>query len=240
MAAERNTAILLAAGRGKRMGSDIRKQYLELGGAPVFSYSLRTLQDYAQIHDIVVVVTPGDEPYMWDYLKKLGQTDKVRKVIAGGFERFHSVYLGLRSVEWPCEYVFIHDCARAFLDTTTLPRLYRAVRKYGTAVAAVRSKDTVRIGDRNDFAVSTPQRKDVWIIQTPQVFRYEDARKAHDMAMDQLPELTSRGIIITDDAMVVETMLGMRIKMVESTYGNIKLTTPDDLIYATALIQNDL
>ena len=80
-------AILLAAGRGKRMGSDIRKQYLELGGAPVFSYSLRTLQDYAQIHDIVVVVTPGDEPYMWDYLKKLGQTDKAAATLVKAAER---------------------------------------------------------------------------------------------------------------------------------------------------------
>ena len=232
----KNTAVLLAAGQGKRMQMEEYKQYLEIQGAPLFTYSLRTLTESPVIDDIVITVNAGEEEYMRSLLRKFSLEDKVRAVVHGGAERFLSVYEGLKAISWPCDYVYIHDSARAFLDQETLVRLDRAVRDGGTAVAGVPSKDTVRITDEEGKALSTPPRKNVCIGQTPQVFRFDDILRAHSMAVQSLDTLAQKGIQITDDAMVAETMLGIRCRMVMASFNNIKVTTREDLPLAEAIL----
>lgn len=233
----RNTAVLLAAGRGKRMNMEGYKQYLEIQGAPLFTYSLRTLTESPVITDIVITVNEGDEDHMRDLVRQHGLSEKVRAVVHGGAERFLSVYEGLKAVSWPCDFVYVHDSARAFLDRETLLRLDRAVRETGSAVAGVPSKDTVRITDDEGYGLSTPARKNVWIVQTPQVFRLEDILLAHSMAVESLDRLEAEGIQITDDAMVAETMLGIKARMVMASYNNIKVTTQEDLPLAEAILK---
>ena len=233
----RNTAVLLAAGRGKRMNMEGYKQYLEIQGAPLFTYSLRTLTESPVITDIVITVNEGDEDHMRDLVRQHGLSEKVRAVVHGGAERFLSVYEGLKAVSWPCDFVYVHDSARAFLDQETLLRLDRAVRECGSAVAGVPSKDTVRITDDEGYGLSTPARKNVWIVQTPQVFRLQDILLAHSMAVESLDRLEAEGIQITDDAMVAETFTGNKVKLVMASYRNIKVTSPEDLVTVFAYMK---
>jgi 2-C-methyl-D-erythritol 4-phosphate cytidylyltransferase len=233
----RNTAVLLAAGRGKRMNMEGYKQYLEIQGAPLFTYSLKALTESPVITDIVITVNEGDEDHMRAMVEQYGLSEKVRAVVHGGAERFLSVYEGLKAVSWPCDFVYVHDSARAFLDQETLLRLDRAARESGSAVAGVPSKDTVRITDDEGYGLSTPARKNVWIVQTPQVFRIEDILLAHSMAVESLDRLEAEGIQITDDAMVAETMLGIKARMVMASYNNIKVTTQEDLPLAEAILK---
>ena len=235
---KRSTAILLAAGRGTRMKTSVSKQYLELQGMPVFLHSLRALTRSSVITDIVVTVSDGDQDYVWDLIRGYDLDEKVRLVAAGGAERFHSVYNGLRAVDWPCDYAFIHDSARAFVDQDTLIRLYETVERTGSAVAGVPSKDTVRITDGTGRMIGTPNRNTVWIVQTPQVFRFHDILQAHELLIAHLDEVAAKGITITDDAMVADTMLGIKSQMVMASYTNIKLTTPDDLELAELILRD--
>ena len=218
---KRSTAVLLAAGRGTRMKTSVSKQYLELQGMPVFLHSLRALTRSSVITDIVVTVSDGDQDYVWDLIRGYDLDEKVRLVTAGGAERFH-----------------IHDSARAFVDQDTLIRLYETVERTGSAVAGVPSKDTVRITDGTGRMIETPNRNTVWIVQTPQVFRFHDILRAHELLLAHLDEVAAKGITITDDAMVADTMLGIKSQMVMASYTNIKLTTPDDLELAELILRD--
>ena len=207
---------MLAAGLGLRMGADVPKQYLMLDGTPMFLFSIRTMKDNPCITDIIVMVFEGEVEYVRDLLEKYDCMEKVRKVVVGGKERVHSVAIGLEEIDWPCDYVFIHDCSRPFLG--------------------VPAKDTVKIVDDNCDVVKTPKRKNVWIVQTPQVFSLDLIREAHRKALAQEEDLSRQGIVLTDDAMVAELAAGCPVRMVQSTYRNIKLTTPEDLVIGEALL----
>ena len=217
---EKCTAVVLAAGKGSRMGTKIQKQYLEICGKPVLYYSLAAFAASPIIDEIVLVT---GEAY--------GIT-KVNKIVVGGKERYESVYKALREIE-PEGYVFIHDGARPFVDESIIERTYQAVKEYRACVAGMPSKDTVKIVDENDFAVNTPERRFVWCIQTPQVFETALIRHAYFKLMEN--EENEKGI--TDDAMVVERMENCAVKLVEGSYENIKITTPEDLILAESLIK---
>ena len=227
---------MLAAGMGKRMGGEIRKQYLMLGGMPIFLHSIRTMQECPSITDIVVMAHRDDLETVRELLESYGLTKKIRKIAVGGKERVHSVANGLEAIDWPCDYVFIHDCARPFLDQETLQRLYETVQETRACVAGVPSKDTVKIVDADCNVETTPNRASVWIVQTPQVFSLDLIRDAHRKALAQEEELLSRGIVLTDDAMVAELAAGCRVRMVRSSYRNIKITTPEDLVIGEAFI----
>ena len=231
---DRCTAILLAAGKGLRMGGETRKQYIDVSGMPLFTYSLQTMDDCEFITDIVITVPDGDQEYCRDIIGVCGLDGKVRKIVAGGRERCFSVHNGLQSVDWPCDYVFIHDTARPFIEESTLERLYDEVRIHKACVAAVPAKDTVKISDTEGFVVQTPNRKNVWIVQTPQVFDFELIRTAHEKMVEQYDELFEKGVIITDDAMVAECFTGIKIKLVMASYRNIKVTSPEDMVTVLA------
>lgn len=228
------TAIVLAAGRGTRMHSDVPKQYLLLKGRPVLYYPLKVFQD-SFIDKIVLVTSENDvEHCREDIVGRFG-FDKVAAVVAGGEERYHSVQEGLKAAG-ECDYVFIHDGARPFVTDAILGRAYGCVSQYGACAVGMPVKDTIKIADENRFAVSTPRRDLVWMVQTPQVFSYGLIRNAYAALSRKGKELLQQGVHITDDAMVVETFTDKKVKLVEGSYKNIKITTPEDLLVAESFL----
>ena len=239
---ERSTVILLGAGKGTRMGSGVRKQYMELDGMPLLAYSLKTFTECPFLTDIVMIIPEGEEEYVRRHIIDAvpGAEEKIRALVPGGSERYGSVYNGIRAIDWPCGYVFIHDGARPFIDRASLERLYEAVRKEGAVIAGMPSKDTVRITDADGYSDTTPDRSRVWIIQTPQVFEKQLITDAYEGMMRALPELERQGVKITDDGQAVEQILGKKVRMVEASYRNIKITTPEDLLTAKAFTEENV
>lgn len=231
MEKEKSTAIVLAAGQGKRMGTKIQKQFLVVGGHPVLYYSLRCFQESSRISEIILVTEEGFVSYCKkEIVDRYGFT-KVAAVVPGGKERYDSVYAGLLACEGT-DYVFIHDGARPFLTEDILERGLAAVKETGACVVGMPSKDTVKLADEDRNVKETPDRNTVWTIQTPQIFRYDLIRSAH--------ESVRKGDMskITDDAMVVEQETGVRVRLCEGSYRNIKITTPEDLAVAEAFLRN--
>lgn len=226
----KNTAIVLAAGQGKRMNSKVQKQFLELEGKPLVYYSLKCFQDSGLIHEIILVT--GAESVSFckeEIVEKYGLT-KVTKVIPGGKERYDSVYQGLLACR-DTEYVLIHDGARPFVTEEIIQRGVQGAEKTGACVIGMPSKDTVKIADIQGYVAETPDRSTVWTIQTPQIFEYRLIREAHE-------KIRCRDMsAITDDAMVVEQETGVKIALVEGSYKNIKITTPEDLDIAEIFLK---
>lgn len=223
-------AIVLSGGKGSRMNSDIPKQYLPIKGKPILYYSLKAFED-SKVDSVIVVASPSDfDMIQRDIISKYNLS-KVCKLTEGGKERYHSVFAGLKAAK-DADYVLIHDGARAMITPEIINRNIEAVKEYPACVTGMPSKDTVKIADDNGFVNTTPNRKSVWIIQTPQTFSYEVAMSAYSQMIESEGEIKSRGIEITDDAMVVETFGEMKVKLIEGDYKNIKITTPEDMILA--------
>lgn len=223
------TAIVLAAGQGKRMGTKVQKQYLEISGKPVLFYSLDIFQRSDIIDDIILVVGENQEEYCKKEIVDKYHFTKVSQIVKGGSERYHSVWNGLQEVSED-GYVFIHDGARPFVTEDILSRAYETVQREKACVVGMPVKDTIKIADDKGFAKETPNRSLVWMVQTPQVFETFLIKNAYSLLMEQ--EI----IQVTDDAMVVETMLRRKVKLVEGSYENIKITTPEDLKIAGVFI----
>lgn len=234
--AERTLAVVLAAGSGKRMGSKTKKQYMSIAGRPVIYYSLKTFQD-SFIDEIVLVVSPGDTRFCQKEIVEKYGFDKVRHIVEGGKERYHSVAAGLNSVS-DFDYVFIHDGARPMVTAEILDRSLVCVRRYGACVAGVRVKDTIKIADREGKISATPNRNFMWAVQTPQVFAYPLIKEAYTLLLSREEEILASGVAVTDDAMVVETLTGRPVKLVEGSYKNIKITTPEDIQIAEIFLKN--
>jgi len=226
------TAIVLAAGKGSRMGTKIQKQYLEICGKPVLYYSLAAFEASPVIDEIILVTGEGQIDYCRENIVEAYSISKVTNIVTGGKERYESVYKALKEMK-PEGYVFIHDGARPFVDEAIIERTYYAVTEYRACVAGMPSKDTVKIVDEKGFAVNTPQRSRVWCVQTPQVFETELIQRAYFKLMENKENETG----ITDDAMVVERMESCAVKLVEGSYENMKITTPEDLPIAESLIK---
>ena len=260
--------MILAAGSGSRMKSSVAKQFLELAGKPLIYYALRTVEESKVIDDCILVTGEEDiEKMRTEIVEKYG-FQKVKAVIPGGSERCFSVAKAMR---WLAEdvqspeadvgpreqeelgrprksYVFIHDGARPFLTEEILERTYQAVLEHDACVAAMPCKDTVKLADREGFAETTPDRKTVWTVQTPQVFerrliieayaQFEAAVKDALSAGDQkgMAQVSGRSTV-TDDAGVVENFTDIKVKLVEGAYSNIKVTTPEDMVIAEALMK---
>ncbi len=229
-------AVVLAAGAGKRMKTDKKKQFLEIYGKPIIYYSLKAFQE-SFADEIVLVVSEEDAAFCQkEIVEKYGFT-KVTKIAIGGKERYHSVAAGLAHLSG-CDYVFIHDGARPMLTEDILLRAYETVKEQGACVVGMPVKDTIKIADENGFIATTPNRNLVWTVQTPQVFSYSLIKEAYDELLIREEELKKEGVNITDDAMVVETLKNKSVKLVEGSYENIKITTPDDLHSAIAYLKD--
>ena len=225
----KNTAIVLAAGQGKRMGTDVQKQFLEIRGIPLVCYSLRCFEESPLIQEIILVTNEEMIDYCREEIVRKYGFSKVSHITAGGKERYDSVYRGLLACG-SCNYVFIHDGARPFITEEILERGFEAVQKTGACAVGMPVKDTIKIADAEDFVSSTPDRRSVWAIQTPQIFDYTLIRKAHEQMHSQdMGE-------ITDDAMMIEKAAGVKVALARGDYRNIKITTPEDLCIAEAFL----
>lgn len=227
----KNYGMILAGGRGSRMNSDIPKQYMTIEERPVLYFSLKVFQQCPFIDEVILVLSKEDFEYCQREILETYGFDKVKYLAYGGKERYESVYNGLEYAEGE-GYVFIHDGARPCLDQSLLYRLYEDVQLYGTAVAAVPSKDTIKIADADGFVTETPNRSLVWNVQTPQVFSISLIKKAYCSLMKD----PRRGMV-TDDAMVVENYGGAKIRLTKGDYANLKITTPEDFIVAKSFLK---
>lgn len=218
------TVIVLAGGRGTRMRMKTHKQYLLLAGKPVLYYSLEIFQKSEVIDEIVLVTGKGEEAFCRTEFAEKYNFSKITKIVAGGEERYHSVWNGLKEVSDREGYVFIHDGVRPFVDSGIIERLYQEVQIYEACVAGMPVKDTIKVADIGGFVSETPDRSRIWSAQTPQVFKTELIKTAYSLFLmkDEVGKAT-------DDAMVVEKMTGHAVRLVEGSYENIKITTPEDL-----------
>ncbi|ANU14711.1 2-C-methyl-D-erythritol 4-phosphate cytidylyltransferase [Planococcus halocryophilus Or1] len=223
------TVVLPAAGSGKRMKADKNKLLLELFGKPIFLYTLEVFQKDPNCDAIWLAVKEQERGLIENYVKRYNLT-KVQGYATGGTERQDSVRACLEAIP-PCGVVLVHDAARPFIDKEVIVNLVEKAHTSGAAIAAVPVKDTIKKAE-NGIISETVDRDQLWMIQTPQAFRYslilEAAQKAHN-----------DGFMGTDEAMLVER-LHYPVAIVESTYENIKMTTPDDLIYGRAILESRL
>lgn len=224
------TAVVLAAGSGRRMGTKVHKQYLLLDGKPVLYYSLKTFQESELIERIILVSGRGEEDWCRKNIVEKYALTKVTDVVAGGEERYDSVWNGLQRAGRE-GYVYIHDGARPFVDKEMIRRAYECVIREKACVAGMPVKDTIKVVDEEEFVTDTPDRSSLWMVQTPQVFESELITDAYSMLKSSPSET------VTDDAMVVERMMGLPVKMFRGSYENIKITTPEDMDIAEVFLK---
>ncbi len=231
----RTEAVVVAAGRSTRMGSTRRKQYMDLMGRPVVYYSLKALQD-SPVDRIVLVCGEGEEDYCEEQIVRRYGLSKVGSIVAGGPQRYDSVYSGLKCTNC-CDYVMIHDGARPLLSQYIIEKCLRSAVKYRASVAAVKASDTVKVEDGNGFIAESPDRSMIWLVQTPQVFEYSLIRNSYDRLMSTMDRLKGAGVAVTDDTMVARMFGSVNAKLVENPDPNIKITRKVDLVLAEALLR---
>jgi len=223
--------IVLAGGKGSRMQSDIPKQYMELLGKPLLYYSLKAFED-SDVEQVVLVTAEGDEEYCRKELVERFGFTKVVAIVAGGAERYASVWNGLKCLkEQEPEYVLIHDGARPLVTVELINRLITETEQYNACVAGMPVKDTIQMTDERGTITLTPKRDSLWTAQTPQSFAFSLAYDAYEQLMQE------EEIRVTDDAMVVGLYHDIPIQMVRGSYTNMKVTTPEDLVLAEAFLK---
>ncbi len=222
------TAIVLSAGKGSRMNSGTHKQYLLLNGRPVITYSLEAFEK-SPVDEVILVTGQGEEEYCRKEIVEAYGFSKVGKIVAGGKERYHSVFCGLQAVT-DTDYVLIHDGARPFVTEEIIARTMETVRNTNACVVGMHVKDTIKITDEKDIVKETPERNNVWMVQTPQAFSCPLISHAYEKMLLQ------EDAAITDDAMVVEKMCQVPVTLIEGSYRNIKITTPEDMLIAEAFL----
>lgn len=224
------SAVIVAAGKGTRMNMDINKQFVEILDRPVLAWTLQVFEDCRSIKDIILVVADQDIIYCKQNIVDLYGFKKVRVIVAGGEERQHSVYNGLKEVDNRTRIVVIHDGARPFVTRECLAGVIKAAEEFGVASSAVPVKDTIKKANSDGFVEESLDRNTLWAIHTPQAFRYNLIMEAHKKAADD-------GFIGTDDTVLTER-LGMKTRLVVGSYENIKITTQEDLIIAQAIAES--
>lgn len=245
-------AVVLSAGSGKRMNSNTKKQYLLINDKPVIYYSLLAFQKSSIIDEVILVTSADDIEYVKKEIVSKYEFTKVVGITAGGKERYNSVYNGLKACS-NCDYVFIHDGARPFVNDEIINRAYDVLVECGSAVVGMPVKDTIKIVDDSNYVKDTPNRKTVWQVQTPQCFEYDVIMRSYEtlISEERTGKLAEREIQVTDDAMVLETFyteescdseqgIGKtsRVRLVEGSYENIKITTPEDIGIAELFLNN--
>lgn len=245
---DRCTAILLAAGTGRRMKSmksDLPKQYMLLLGRPLIWYALQTFEKSRIIDDVILVVGMGGVDYARQNIVEKYGFKKVDRIIEGGRERYLSVEKALCLMEeedMTCSnrdgYVFIHDGARPFVTEELIAAAYQGAVEEGAACVAVPVKDTIKTMRTRHRVKETLDRRTLYAAQTPQAFFVPVIIEAYKMLRERQEELAEKDIVVTDDAMVVEYVLGRSVKLVEGADENIKVTTPLDWEVARVLAEN--
>ncbi len=225
----RTVAIIPAGGVGKRLKAQRAKQYLLLDDVPVLVHTLKVFQQAKVIDEIILVLPPDDVASAQEQLiNKYGLT-KITAVVAGGKERQDSVRNGFAAITGECDIVVIHDAVRPFVTKEMINQVVAAVKSFEAASVGVKAKDTIKETKKDNLVAATIPRQNLWLTQTPQAFKFDLLKKAYTAAYRDK-------YYGTDDASLVER-IGAKVIMIEGCYENIKITTPEDLILAEALMK---
>lgn len=219
------TAIIVAAGRGTRMGGEINKIFMPLGESTVIAHTVEAISKCSKINDIIIVTRGCD---VLECMEHTQHCDKRIRIVRGGETRQESVYKGLLEAA-DADIVVIHDGARALILSETVERTIMDAQTFGAAASGVMCKDTLKRIDTDGFIADTVDRETTCLIQTPQIFLRADILKAHEHALDE-------GFLATDDCALYEKYIG-RVKVTEGRYDNIKLTTPEDMAIAEIILK---
>lgn len=215
------SAVIVAAGKGTRMGADKNKIFLELMGKSILENTVDVFENSDRISEIIIVTNDTEE-----CARLLSGYKKITHTVLGGETRQESVKNGLAVAKG--DIAVIHDGARALIQEKEIVEAIDACEKYGAAAVGVKCKDTLKKADKNGFIEKTVDREFIYNIQTPQVFNLKEIKKMHSLAS---------GNNFTDDCSLAESF-GTRIKIVEGSYDNIKITTPDDLEIAEKILKS--
>lgn len=224
-------AIIVGAGTGNRMGLGYNKVLADLCGRPVIEWTVRNFIQSGLIDNLVLVINPNDQKEMKDIFSSFKDLIDL-KIVYGGETRQDSVYNGIKALSDDVEIVLIHDAARPFITKDIIERSILHARKYGAGCAGIQAKDTIKIVDRNNTIVSTPERNSLWHAQTPQAFK-------KDIISDAYEKASKRGLTATDDAGIAEEA-GYKVTMFEGSYKNIKLTSKEDLELGKYFLDKDI
>ena len=225
-------AIIVAAGKGLRMQDSLRKQYLALAGLPIITHTLTVFDKCDLVDHIYLVIPPDDFDFCREKILDRIQPSGNIKLVAGGARRQQSVYQGLQQIGPGCRIVIIHDGVRPFVRHDQIVACVNGAEKFGSCILGVPAYDTLKQVDKSGRIANTIARDAIWLAQTPQVFRYELIKKAHDQARLD-------GYQGTDDASLVER-LGAAVKIIGGSRSNIKITNQEDLKIARALLKKAL
>jgi 2-C-methyl-D-erythritol 4-phosphate cytidylyltransferase len=222
------SAIIVAGGKGIRMGAATRKQYLLLAGKPIVCHTLEVFDACPCIEEIYLVVPPDDLDTCFEKWVSSLSLHKRIHLVAGGLERQNSVYLGIQAVSGQrCEIVVIHDAVRPFVSTRIIEDCVEEARVSGACIVGMPAMETAKLVN-GDQVERTLDRNSIWMAQTPQAFNLDLIRTAHESA-------NLEGFMGTDDAMLIER-LGHKIRIIPGSRLNMKITTPEDLALAEGLI----
>lgn len=222
----RTLAIVPAAGTGRRMAAEMPKQYLSLAGVPIIVRTLQALNNSPVIDEIYLVTPPGDQEGVRSVISGAGGFEKLTQMIPGGSTRQESTRNAVAVSREEHDILLIHDAVRPFVTDDLLGKVVQGARQYGAAIAAVEVRETVKRREAERL-LTTVDRENLWLAQTPQAFRRDLLFRAHQEAL-------AKSIAATDDSALVE-MIGVGVELVTGSYDNIKITTPEDLIWGELL-----
>ena len=220
------SVIIPAAGLGKRMQQTMAKQYLKLNGKAILEHTLTKFQEHEEVNEIVLVL-PESDIENHSYLKS--DFPKISKIISGGKERQNSVSNGLRHVHKESDYILVHDAARPLIRKEEISKIIKSIDEHDVVVLAVPVKETIKVADKLNKVTETPNRDNLWSVQTPQGMKFKLMKKLYE-------KLESTNFMGTDEAMVAE-YFGSAVYIVEGHYQNIKITSPEDLLLAELLMK---
>jgi len=226
------SAIIVAAGKGIRMKGKMRKQYLELSGRPVLAHSIMTFDSCSLVDEIFLVIPKEDVEYCQNKILSLLDLNNQINLVCGGAKRQDSVYNGLQAINKNTDTVVIHDGVRPFIQPEELEECILGSKKFGACILGTPASDTLKRVDKSDIIETTLSRENIWLAQTPQVFRFDLILKAHETARRD-------GYVGTDDASLVERM-GEDVKIINGGRFNIKITKMEDLAIAKAMFDAGL
>jgi 2-C-methyl-D-erythritol 4-phosphate cytidylyltransferase len=224
----RTLAIVLAGGVGKRMGSSTSKQFLLLDKRPILVHALQIFQECRPVDGIYLVVNHRDLPLIQEQILETYHFSKIMKIVIGGRLRQDSVRNGLDAIDESCDVVIVHDAARPFVSPAFVEKSISLMEMFDAVVPAIPARDTIKVISKDGFVVKTLERDSLWHIQTPQTFKYELIAKAYK-------EGTAKKLCAYDDSAFIEH-LGKKVKVVEGSPFNIKITTPEDLLIARGIL----
>ncbi|PKM50107.1 MAG: 2-C-methyl-D-erythritol 4-phosphate cytidylyltransferase [Firmicutes bacterium HGW-Firmicutes-7] len=214
--------IIAAAGQGKRMKNDVSKQYIEIDGKPIVAYTIEKFQKSNLVDEIILVVGENEIGYIEKYIKNRYNFTKVKSIVSGGKDRQDSVFEGIKVLSDDVDIILVHDGVRPMIDVEAIDYIIEETIKYKACIFGVNAKDTIKVVDEYKNVADTPDRNLLYAIQTPQAFEKGLLLNAYKRSMKE-------GFRGTDDSMLVERFTDIKVKVVEGSYMNIKITTPEDL-----------